>query len=130
MKLDDDTQWSIADIDLQVVELLDDLPELDSNEWLILEKEKITLPSALAAGEIEVELHKGQVTDTSKDFAWPSVRSRFASEHKYTMQIASGWCIEHGTRFISLMQRLESAGLCIDKCGVLCSVFQLIRNMW
>jgi len=75
MKLDDDTQWLIADIDLQVVELSDDLPELDSDEWLIPEKEWITLPPALAAGEIErlsleliamieAELRKGQVTDT------------------------------------------------------------------
>src|ERR1700733_1822884 len=74
MKLDDDTQWSIADIDPQVAESSDDLLELDSDEWLIPEKERITLPSALAAGEIErlslesiamieAELHKGQVTD-------------------------------------------------------------------
>jgi hypothetical protein len=74
MKLDDDTQWSIADIDPQVAESSDDLPELDSDEWLIPEKERITLPSALAAGEIErlslesiamieAELRKGQVTD-------------------------------------------------------------------
>jgi hypothetical protein len=65
----------IADIDPQVAELSDDLPELDSDEWLIPEKERITLPSALAAGEIErlsleliamieAELRKGQVTDT------------------------------------------------------------------
>jgi hypothetical protein len=77
MKLDDDTQWLIANIDPQVVELLDDHPEFDSDEWLIPEKERITLPSALAAGEIErlsleliaiieTELHKGQVTDTLK----------------------------------------------------------------
>jgi hypothetical protein len=32
MKLDDDTQWSISDIDLQVAESLNDLPELDSDE--------------------------------------------------------------------------------------------------
>ena len=75
MKLDNNTQWSIADIGPQVAESLDDLPELDSEEWLIPEKERITLPSALAAGEIErlslesiamieAELRKGQVTDT------------------------------------------------------------------
>jgi hypothetical protein len=75
MKLDDDTQWLIVDIDPQVAESSDDLSELDSDEWLILEKEWITLPSALAAGEIEwlsiesiamieAELRKGQVTDT------------------------------------------------------------------
>jgi hypothetical protein len=57
------------------VESSDNLPEVDSDEWLILEKERITLPSALAAGEIErlslesiamveAELRKGQVADT------------------------------------------------------------------
>jgi hypothetical protein len=39
MKLNNDTQWSISDIGLQVVKLSDDLPELDSSEWLLLEKE-------------------------------------------------------------------------------------------
>jgi len=58
-----------------VVDASDDLAELDLDEWLILEKERITLPSALAPGEIdrlslesiamiEAELHKGQVTDS------------------------------------------------------------------
>ncbi|KIM72965.1 hypothetical protein PILCRDRAFT_15660 [Piloderma croceum F 1598] len=75
MKLDDDTQWSLSDIDPRVAESSDDLPEVDSDEWLIPEKERITLPSALAAGEIEwlslesiamveAELRKGQVADT------------------------------------------------------------------
>jgi hypothetical protein len=80
MKLDDDTQWSIqegniADIDLQVAESSDDLAEDYANEWLVPEKEQITLPSSLAPGEIEhlsiesiamveAELWKGQVTDS------------------------------------------------------------------
>jgi hypothetical protein len=74
IKLDDDTQWSISDIDLHVAESSDNLLELDSDEWLSPERERITLPSALAAGEIErlslesiaiieAELRKGQVTD-------------------------------------------------------------------
>ena len=75
IKLDDDTQWSISDIDPHVAESSDDLLEHDSDEWLIPERERITLPSALAAGEIEqlslesiaiieAELRKGQVTDS------------------------------------------------------------------
>jgi hypothetical protein len=78
MKLNDDTQWSIqegniVDIDPQVAESSDDLAEDYADEWLVPEKERITLPSSLAPGEIEhlsiesiamveVELRKGQVT--------------------------------------------------------------------
>jgi hypothetical protein len=79
MKLDDDTQWSIQDgnildMDPQGAELSDDLAELYPDGWFTPEKERITLPSALAPGEIErlslesiamieAELRKGQVTD-------------------------------------------------------------------
>src|ERR1700729_880938 len=50
MKLDDDTQWSIqdgntADMDPQVAESSDDLAEYYPDEWLVLEKERVTLPS-------------------------------------------------------------------------------------
>ena len=80
MRLDDDTQWSIqegniADMDPKVTESSDDLGEDYANEWLVPEKERITLPSSLAPGEIErlsiqsitmveAELRKGQVTDS------------------------------------------------------------------
>jgi hypothetical protein len=80
MKLDNDTQWfiqdgNILDIDPQVAELSEDLADLHPDEWLIPEKERITLPSSLAPGEIErlsiaslarieAELRKGQVTDS------------------------------------------------------------------
>jgi len=79
MKLDDDTQWSIQDrnipdMDPQVAELSDDISDLYPEDWLLLEKERITLPSLLAPGEIQwlslesiakikAELRKGQVTD-------------------------------------------------------------------
>jgi hypothetical protein len=58
MKLNDDTQWSIqdgniADIDPQLAESLDDLAEDYANEWLVPEKERVTLPSSLASGKIE-----------------------------------------------------------------------------
>ena len=80
MKLNDDTQWSIQDGNIpdiypQLAESSDDLEELYPDGWLIPEKERITLPSALAPGEIErlslesiamieMELWKGQVTDS------------------------------------------------------------------
>jgi uncharacterized protein YjiS (DUF1127 family) len=80
MRLDDDTQWSIqegniADMDPKVAESSDDLGEDYGDEWLVPEKERITLPSSLAPGEIErlsieliamveAELRKGQVTDS------------------------------------------------------------------
>ena len=79
MKSNDDTQWSvqdgnIPDLDPQPGDVLDDLIELLPNGWFTPEREWITLPSALAPGEIsclslqaialiEAKLHKGQVTD-------------------------------------------------------------------
>lgn len=79
MKLDDDTQWSIQDrnipdMDPQVAESSDNISDLYPEDILLPEKERITLPSSLAPGEIqrlslksiakiEAELHKGQVTD-------------------------------------------------------------------
>jgi hypothetical protein len=79
MKLDDDTLWStqdgkIPDMDPQPGEVSDDYLELYPDGWFTPETERITLPSALAPGEItrlslksiaiiEAELRKGQVTD-------------------------------------------------------------------
>jgi len=79
MKLDDDTQWSnqdgrIPDMDPEMEEASDDILELHSEGSFIPEHERITLPSALAPGEIErlslksvamieAELRKAQVTD-------------------------------------------------------------------
>src|ERR1700691_1920403 len=79
IKLDDDTQWStqdgkIPDMDPQPGEASDDLLELYPDGWFTPERERITLPSALAPGEIdrlslrplskiEAELGKGQVVD-------------------------------------------------------------------
>jgi hypothetical protein len=79
IKLDDDVQWSMQDgkipaLDAQAGEASDDLLDLYPDEWFTPEKERITLPSALAPGEInrlslkpiamiEFELRKGQVTD-------------------------------------------------------------------
>jgi hypothetical protein len=79
IKLDDDTRWStqdgkVADIDPQPGDASDDLSELYPEGWFTPERERITLPSALAPGEIERlslqsfsmiegELRKGQVAD-------------------------------------------------------------------
>ena len=79
IKLDDDTQWStqdgkIPDMDPQPGDASDDLLELYPDGWFTLEQEQITVPSALAPGEItrlslqpfamiEAELRKGQVAD-------------------------------------------------------------------
>ena len=79
IKLDDDTQWStqdgkVPDLDPQPENTSDDFVELYPDGWFTPEKERITLPSALAPGEIEClslqsfamiesELRKGQVTD-------------------------------------------------------------------
>ena len=79
MKSDDDTQWSvqdgnIPDLDPQPRDASDDLIELLPDGWFTPERERITLPSALAPGEIshlslqaialiEAELCKGQVMD-------------------------------------------------------------------
>jgi hypothetical protein len=57
MKLDDDTLWSthdgkIPDMDPQPGEVLDDYLELYPDSWYTPEMERITLPSALAPGEI------------------------------------------------------------------------------
>ena len=79
IKLDDDTQWStqdgkIPDMDPQPGDVSDDLLELYPDGWFTPERERITVPSALAPGEItrlslqpfamiEAELRKGQVAD-------------------------------------------------------------------
>jgi hypothetical protein len=76
MKLDDDTQWSehISDMDTESEETSEDLLELYPDGWFTPERERITLPSSLAPGEIErlslnsiammeAELRKAQVTD-------------------------------------------------------------------
>ena len=79
IKLDDDTQWStqdgkIPDMDPEPGEASDDLLELYPDGWFTPERERITLPSALAPGEIdrlslrplskiEAKLRKGQVAD-------------------------------------------------------------------
>src|SRR5882757_7089328 len=80
IKLDDDVQWriqdgKIPDMDLQPGEALDDIFDLYPDGWFTPEKERITLPLALASREIaclslqsitkvEAELRKGQVTDS------------------------------------------------------------------
>jgi hypothetical protein len=79
IKLNDDVQWATQDgrtpgMDPETGEASDDLLDLYPDEWFTPEKERITLPSALAAGEInrlalkpiamiESKLCKGQVTD-------------------------------------------------------------------
>jgi hypothetical protein len=79
MKLDDDTIWSTqdgknTDIDSEPAEELGDVLDIYPEGWFTPEKEQITLPSALAHGEIEclslqsmaiveAELHKGQAID-------------------------------------------------------------------
>jgi len=79
IKLDDDVRWATQDgrishMDPLAGEVSDDLLDLYPDEWFTPERERITLPSALAAGEIdhlslkpitmiESELRKGQVTD-------------------------------------------------------------------
>lgn len=80
MKLDDDVQWSALagkapDLDPQLGEASDDLLDEYPEGWFTPEKERITLPSALAPGEIarlsldaiagvEAELRKGQINDS------------------------------------------------------------------
>ena len=80
IKPDDDTTWStqdekITDIDPNPGEMSDDLVDHYPDGWFTPEQERITLPSALAPGEInrlslnsvamiEAELHKGQVADS------------------------------------------------------------------
>ena len=79
IKPDDDTKWStqdgkIPDIDPEPGEMLENLLDLYPDGWFTPERERITLPSALAPGEIdrlslksiamiEAELRKGQVAD-------------------------------------------------------------------
>jgi hypothetical protein len=76
IKLDDNVQWSvqdgkIPDMDSQLGGTLDDMVDLYPDRWYTPEKEWITLPSALAPGEIErLSLQSikgwgwGQVTDS------------------------------------------------------------------
>ena len=80
MKLDDDIRWSshgkkIQNSGPELDDIHDDLIDLDPDGWFIPETERITLPSALAPGEIEClslkdianiefELQKGQVADS------------------------------------------------------------------
>ena len=80
MKLDDDIQWSrhsekIQNSGLELDDIHNDLIDLDPDGWFTPETEQITLPSALASGEIEhlsfkdiatieFELWKGQVADS------------------------------------------------------------------
>ena len=58
MKLDDDIRWSrhgekIQNSGLELDDIHDDLIDLDPDGWFTPETEWITLPSALALGEIE-----------------------------------------------------------------------------
>jgi hypothetical protein len=73
MKLDDDTAWSVEDGNIPDIDS-DNIPDFGSDGWFTPEVERITLPSALAAGEIgrlslpaiatiEAELRKAQVSD-------------------------------------------------------------------
>jgi hypothetical protein len=80
MKLDDDVQWSIQsgklpELDPQPDEAFDDYLVDYPEDWFTPEKERITIPSALAPGEItrlsldgvakvEAELRKGQINDS------------------------------------------------------------------
>jgi hypothetical protein len=80
MKLDDDVQWSrqsgkLPDLDLQGDETSDDILDEYPEGWFTPENERITLPSALAPGEVErlslqditqveTELRKGQIHDS------------------------------------------------------------------
>jgi hypothetical protein len=76
IKSDDDTRWSAQDGQLAESHLdaADDVLELYPDGWFAPERDRITLPSALAPGEIdrlslnpiatiEAELRKGQITD-------------------------------------------------------------------
>jgi hypothetical protein len=79
MKLDDETLWSTdvgqhREIDPEQDNMSDDVLARYPDGWFTPEKENITLPSALAPGEIdrqsleafamiEAELRKGQITD-------------------------------------------------------------------
>src|ERR1700760_3546012 len=80
MKLDDDVQWShqsgkLPDLNLQGAETSDDILDEYPEGWFTPENERITLPSALASGEldrlslqeiaqVEAELQKGQISDS------------------------------------------------------------------
>ena len=79
MKLDDETLWSTEvgkhrEIDSELADASDDVLARYPEGWFTPERENITLPSALAPGEIErqslqsialieAELRKGQVSD-------------------------------------------------------------------
>ena len=80
MKLDEDVRWSTAagkhpDNDTEASKISNEDEEDYSEGWFTLEKERITLPSALARGEIthlslspiatvEAELRKGQINNS------------------------------------------------------------------
>jgi len=80
MKLDDDVQWSVQAGKLSHIyphpgDMLDDIPDDYPEGWFTPETERITLPSALAPGEIarlsldgiakaEAELRQGQINDS------------------------------------------------------------------
>jgi len=86
MKLDDDTLWSAEvgkgrEIDADWEESSDDVLARYPDGWFTPERESITLPSALAPGEldrqslqpialVEAELRKGQVTDALEGLRW------------------------------------------------------------
>jgi len=119
IKLDDDIQWSMQDgkiqaLDTQAGEVSDDLLDLYPDEWFTPERERITLPSALAPGEIN----------------WLLVRSPFVSGQKCVMQTANGPQTEHGSMFISLMLMLESIDPHTDRLEACCSICQLTWNTW
>lgn len=83
IKLDDDVQWSsrsgkLPDLDPQPGETSDDFLDEYPEGWFTPEKERITIPSSLALGEIErlsldsvalveAELRKGQINDALED---------------------------------------------------------------
>ena len=79
MKLDNNVEWSahagtVPDVPAHPENTFEDLSEDYPDEWFIPEKERLTLPSSFALGEIdwlslepvakiEIELRKGQIND-------------------------------------------------------------------
>ena len=146
MKLDDETLWSTEvrkhrEIDSELADASDDVLVHYSEDWFTPERENITLPSALAPGEIErqslqsialieAELRKGQVSDALEGLRLALGEKSLCFRRKCGMPTASERRIAHGTECINLMPMLDDTAPHIDMHGMPYDSYKLTRNIW
>jgi hypothetical protein len=141
MRLDDETLWSTEvgkdrELDLSQEDSSDDVLARYPDGWFTPERHSITLPSALAPGEvdrqslqsiatIEAELRKGQVMDALEglQLALGEKSLCFRSDVRNANRQRTT------NRAWDKVHKYDAAARHIDMHAVLCDVYRSIRNM-